>query len=76
MLLNPDLPDFPDFNDEDTDPAVPEPQRRARAEGEPSYELIWVEEERYGMVLRVRRITPTRAGANAAFDGVARPVGK
>lgn len=62
-----------DFNDEDTDPAAPEPQRRTRADGDPSYELVWVEEAGYGMVLRVRRITPIRP---SAIDGAARQVGK
>lgn len=58
-----------DFADEDTDVAPePRPQRRSAPRGpndtqdvelsrEPSYELVWVEEEGYGMVLRVRRIT-------------------
>ncbi len=48
-----------DFADEDTDVA-PDPAReggkRKTPTDEPSYELMWVEEEGYGMVLRVRRL--------------------
>jgi hypothetical protein len=45
-----------DWADEDTEVGPNLEERRMTAKLEPSYELIWVEEDGLGMVLRVRRI--------------------